>query len=51
MLAGGWVVSANKVDDAGKPLNAPSGIVGADGKWRVKAPLTGERTYTGVVEI
>lgn len=44
-----WVVSANLVADPKRSVNAPSGIVGPDGVWRVRAPLRGERLYVGKV--
>ncbi len=48
-LAGVWVVSANAVSQPGQPVNAPSGILGADGRWRARAPLVGERLVVGRV--
>jgi len=41
--AGVWVISAQCVNDPGKPVSAPTGVVGPDGVWRVKAPLRGEQ--------
>ena len=49
--AGVWVVSANRVVDPKTPVNAPSGIVGSDGEWRVKAPLKDERMFVGEVPV
>jgi predicted amidohydrolase len=47
--AGVWVVSAQCVTDPRKPVSAPTGIVGPDGVWRVRAPLIGERLVVGTV--
>jgi predicted amidohydrolase len=40
-----WVAGANAVNNSRRPVNAPSGVVGPDGKWRVRAPGRGERLY------
>jgi len=48
---GAWVVSANLVDRPTRRVNAPSGIVGPDGVWRVKAPAKGEHLYVGKIRI
>ncbi|MEK7474613.1 MAG: carbon-nitrogen hydrolase family protein [Candidatus Coatesbacteria bacterium] len=47
--AGVWVVSAQCVTEPRKPVSAPTGIVGPDGVWRVRAPLTGERLVDGII--
>ena len=47
--AGVWVVSAQCVTVPRKPVSAPTGIVGPDGVWRVKAPLTGEHLMVGKI--
>jgi len=48
---GAWVVSANLVDKPTRRVNAPSGIVGPDGVWRVKAPAKGEHLYVGKIRV
>jgi predicted amidohydrolase len=45
--AGVWVASANCASDAGKPVNAPSGIVDPRGVWTARAPSCGEHLYIG----
>jgi len=40
-----WVAGANAVNDPKKPVNAPSGVVAPDGKWRARAPARGEGLY------
>jgi predicted amidohydrolase len=44
-----WVVSANAALDSGHPVNAPSGILGPNGLWKTKVPLTGENLFTGQI--
>lgn len=44
------IVTVNAAS-AGKPINAPSGVVGPDGEWIVQAPLTGEQVFNCDLEI
>jgi predicted amidohydrolase len=50
-LAGVWVVSANAISSPGRAVNAPSGILGPDGRWRVRAKLQGERLVDGPIGV
>jgi len=43
------IATANAAKE--NPVNAASGIVGADGEWVVQAPRLGEQIYVGEVEI
>ena len=49
--SGAWVVTANHVADSKKPVNAPSGIVAPDGRWRFKAPLKGRCLYVQEISV
>jgi predicted amidohydrolase len=49
--AGIFVVSANCAENSRRPVNAPSGIVDPKGRWTVRAPLAGERLFTGKIRI
>ena len=44
-----WVAGANAVNDPRKPVNAPSGVVGPDGRWKVRAPARREGLYRFVL--
>ena len=46
MLAGVWVVSANAAHRR-RAVNAPTGILGPDGRWRATAPGIGDRLVVG----
>ena len=46
-----WVAGANAVNNPGKPVNAPSGVVDPGGRWRIRAPGRGERLYALKVSI
>ncbi len=48
-IAGIWVVAAACIEKKHRAANAPTGILSPDGKWRVKAPLKGERLCVGKV--
>jgi len=50
-LAGLWIIAAACIEDKRQAANAPTGIVGPDGKWRKQAPLRGERLVVGEVDI
>lgn len=47
--AGCYIVVANAA--APGPVNAPSGVVGPDGVWLVRAPLDGEQRFTCDLEL
>ncbi len=49
--AGIWVVSASAVSDPRRPVNAPTGILGPDGRWRAMAPGVGERLLVGRIPV
>ena len=44
-----FVVTANAAQQKG--VNAPSGVIGPDGKWLVKAKLRGEQMYVQDIEL
>jgi len=50
-LAKVWVVSANAISNPRRPVNAPSGILAPDGRWRAQAPVRGERLVLGHVTV
>jgi predicted amidohydrolase len=47
-----WIVSVDNCHPApSAPVVSPSGIVGPDGHWLVKAPSFGERFFSGRIAI
>jgi len=47
-----WIVTVDAADPAGKRAgNAPSGVVGPDGKWAVQVEPKGERFFSATIEI
>jgi predicted amidohydrolase len=46
-----WVVTANAIPGPGRPVNAPSGIVGPDGNWLTRLPAKGERMYVETIRV
>lgn len=50
-LAGVWVISANAISDPRRPVNASSGVLGPDRRWRVRAAPRGERLVVGAVRL
>jgi len=50
--AGLWVVVVDAADPEGKkPSNAPSGVVGPDGRWAVQAEAKGEQFFVHTIEL
>lgn len=47
-----WIVTVDAADPAGKRAsNAPSGVIGPDGKWVVKTEPKGEQFFTETIEV
>lgn len=47
-----WIVTVDACDPEGKRAgNAPSGVIGPDGAWVVKAEPKGERFFTATIEV
>jgi len=46
-----WVVSANAISNPRRPVNAPTGVLGPDRRWRVQAPGRGDRLVTSSITV